>query len=114
MSEAMFDADGYPTTETLETIAFWLPTDFIGLMGFVVTAWSNYGWFENRPSKIVWSGWKEDDRDDGGRWCCATGGWSGNESIIDALMRNDTFWLCCWRASLWGGYYEFEVRESKP
>lgn len=38
-----------------------------------------------------------------------TGGWSGNESIITALMRNKTFWNMCWQKSVTGGHYFFKI-----
>lgn len=39
-----------------------------------------------------------------------TGGWSGNESVIGALMRNYLFWSMSWRKSTAGGHYWFEIR----
>lgn len=36
-----------------------------------------------------------------------TGGWSGNESIIDALGRNFVFWLLYWKQTRVGGHYIF-------
>ena len=38
-----------------------------------------------------------------------TGGWSGNEEIIGALMRNSTFWLMYWKQSRVGGHYIFSL-----
>jgi len=38
----------------------------------------------------------------------ATGGWSGNESIIAALQENLMFWGMYWMESKRGGYYRFE------
>ena len=37
-----------------------------------------------------------------------TGGWSGNEDIIDKL--SDTlFWMICWESTRRGGHYYFEI-----
>ena len=37
-----------------------------------------------------------------------TGGWSGNEEIIDALGRNKMFWMLYWQKSERGGHYWFK------
>lgn len=37
-----------------------------------------------------------------------TGGWSGNEAIIEALQ-NSEFWLFYWRESRRGGHYIFKI-----
>ncbi len=39
----------------------------------------------------------------------ATGGWSGNEDIIDALHRNVAFWGLSWQKSERGGAYWFSI-----
>ena len=102
-------SDDYPDREDLDRIDSWPCTDLPALMAFVAELWSDYGWFKRCPTKIMFDGRPEDDYDDGHRWCCATGGWSGNEEIISALERNAMFWILCWAASLRGGYYEFGV-----
>lgn len=38
-----------------------------------------------------------------------TGGWSGNEDIIDAMAENHVFWESCWVKSIRGGRFEFEL-----
>lgn len=99
MTEPTFDADGYPTDETLERIATWpLPTpDSAGeLLDFCRRAWdSTYG------------SWETDTLDGSRRHTLATGGWSGNESVADAMERNTMFWLLCWRSFKRGGRYEY-------
>lgn len=42
-----------------------------------------------------------------------TGGWSGNEEIIDALMENFAFWGAYWWKTERGGHYWFEIKEFK-
>ena len=39
-----------------------------------------------------------------------TGGWSGNEDIIDAMQRNIYFWTRFWLKTERGGHYYFRIR----
>lgn len=45
-----------------------------------------------------------------------TGGWSGNEQIIEALQKTKMFWFLYWELSKRGGHYFFEIPqlEDKP
>jgi len=112
MDYPTFDSDGYPTDETLDAISEWDFNDFPALMEFVEAAWSDYGWFCNHDEidgpKLV--GIQDRDEDDGHWWQCATGGWSGNESLVAALDANTMFAALCWQASIRGGYHEWHVR----
>ena len=106
-----FDSYGYPTDETLKTIEEWPYTDdFRLLMDYVQEAWADYGWFERCAPEVAEA--MDGDRDchDGHWWCYATGGWSGNESIIGALERNAIFHFYAWYCSVRGGYGEYHVR----
>jgi hypothetical protein len=38
-----------------------------------------------------------------------TGGWSGNEDIIEALKKTKMFWFLFWQKSERGGHYYFEI-----
>lgn len=101
-----YDKDGYPDAVTLQEIQQWPMGDFPALMSFCQEAWnSEYGWFEQSPGFFA----NDDSLVPGTPWKCATGGWSGNESIIKALQGNTPFWWCAWRCSASGGYYEFSV-----
>lgn len=88
------DSDGYPTDEELVKIARWDCYDFPALMDYIKPMLKRYGRFR-----------KEFDI-----YIIATGGWSGNESIISALQNNTMFWMICWKCSKRGGYFEFEVK----
>lgn len=105
--EPTFDHDGYPTEETLATITAWDWHDFPALMEYVKRAWCDYGFFDNEPSRVetLFPGCEQD----GCYWYCATGGWSGNESILGALATNEMFMAVCWNASARGGYHEYHV-----
>jgi len=107
MTEPTFDVDGYPTDETIDAIREWDYHDFPALMEFVARAWK-WGGLENKPS-IIEPLFDRDYQDDGNWWCGATGGWSGNESLVAALDENMMFAALCWRASIRGGYHEYYV-----
>lgn len=95
MKHPTFDEYGYPTEETLQAIREWPYTDAQGLMGYCREAWSHYGAWEcsGRTIRIH------------------TGGWSGNESIVEALGAN-FFWALYWVSSRRGGHYELELPEG--
>ena len=99
--EPTFDGYGYPTEETLRKIERWSHTDgFENLLKYVDKAWNKlYG------SVIIQS------FDDSIVYRFITGGWSGNESIINALANNHVFWSLSWLKSERGGVHEFRVVE---
>ena len=90
------DKDGYPTDAALENIK--TSDDFVGLLDFVSELFEEYGMarWDNKGEKRIYK--------------LATGGWSGNEEIIEAMRSNPIFWLECWYQTRRGGYYEFEVK----
>lgn len=94
----------YPTEDELEVIKAWKSEDdYNALLEYVESMWA-YPTYAN--SEIVGSETGEPQR----QWWFSTGGWSGNEEIIGALMANQTFWLLHWVSSRRGGHYEFETR----
>lgn len=92
------DKDGYPDDQELKIIEDWpYQSGYDKLMEYVYDRW-RYA--------------------DCGYWCqidssfqISTGGWSGNESLIQAMEHNRMFWAMCWVSSRRGGQYEFEVKE---
>jgi hypothetical protein len=95
------DDDGYPTDETLTLIRKFgsigeATPNWALLLAFCTSIW-------RYPDYVEIS-------EDGRRFVFATGGWSGNESIIEALQGNGFFWILCWFQSERGGRHVFEVR----
>ena len=89
----------YPTEEELKTISDWpIPTkesNYQDLMTFIEGIWwmPDWGWTKKR----------------GGLYYVSTGGWSGNEDIIQAMQKNFIFWGATWVQSRRGGHYIFKV-----
>jgi hypothetical protein len=96
------DDPGYPSRNTLRRIMDWDYKDPKGWFKFIESQWS-YG----HPYFDIY----EDKHDeDGGSVIVvmSTGGWSGNESIIAAMMLNP-LWKIYWALSERGGRYVFKV-----
>ena len=90
-----FDSDGYPTDATLDAIEHWNIQNLDhckDLIDFCIEAWE----YDTQRSANL--------------YIFNTGGWSGNESIIDAMKKNYVFWLFAWKTSTRGGHFEFELR----
>ncbi len=92
------DDDGYPTEETLESIATAKPSsprEALDMMMSVLKSvwqWDYFDLKENRRYR---------------RLKIATGGWSGNEDIVRAFRRNfhfDYYWV----SSARGGLHEYD------
>ena len=96
-----FDRDGYPTEGTLETIREWPSDDFPGLAEYVRDAWADYGFVSINLSHNLFGPCLD--------MICVTGGWSGNECIISALMNNFAFCHMCWESTHRGGLVVFQI-----
>lgn len=88
------DEDGYPTEVALERIKTWPWEDMVALFDFMRSIWWAPDW-----------GWTQD----GVKFDISTAGWSGNESIIEALEANRFVWGFSWQSSRRGGHYEFTI-----
>lgn len=88
------DADGYPTEEALQRIRTWDPADPKGLWTFIKAIWwmPDFGWHEEGDILYL-----------------ATGGWSGNEDLIAALMDNHIVWTLSWISCRRGGGFVFDM-----
>lgn len=100
------DDEGYPTEDALEIIELWHWDDIPGWFEFIKSIWhfNSWGWSTaevrqpHRGEKIVLT--KEHS--------ISTGGWSGNESIIRSMKKNDMMWHLNWVSSRRGGHYVFQ------
>ena len=97
----LFDDDWYPTEELLAAIKDWhYEKGYLNLIELCKDAWNDCGSVEisapEGPSSVVCK--------------FVTGGWSGNEDIIGALMENHIFWMLCWQESKRGGVHTFKVK----
>ena len=107
MNEPTFDEHGYPTEETLKAITEWKYKDgWYELLDFVNEAWH---WRDFVQCEIVKNTFSEYVL----KFRCVTGGWSGNEDIIEALQKNAMFWAMCWKESHRGGKHVFEVKKME-
>lgn len=91
----MPDSSGCPTEAEIERVRMWSYEDgYAALMEYVKGLW----WSAER-------GFVQQGR----KYYVSTGGWSGNEEIIDALRENEMFWVLCWESSQRGGHYVFRL-----
>ena len=108
MDQDHLDEDGYPTEAALELIRRWHWGDTAGLIEFICGLWHmrSWGWSEKDASDLP-----PDDPDhqpEGGQLIfAATGGWSGNESLIGAFQQNHMAWHLAWVQSRRGGHFIF-------
>lgn len=101
----MQDEDGYPTAQALDCIERWPWKYEKQWFEFIHDLWhlKSFGWSEGEAphdwdkDKIVY------------RYEISTAGWSGNESIIRAMEKNDAMWSMVWVQSRRGGHYVFEL-----
>ena len=85
------DDEGELSAEERERIQTWPPFDTHGLLEHIADLWC----YPNYVTR------------DGETWSVSTGGWSGNEAIIDAMMENRAWWVLAWLESKRGGHYKF-------
>ena len=90
----MTDDGDYPSEDDIYKIIEWPDNDVMGLIGFIQSIWH----------------WPDYAKLDGDKFELHTGGWSGNEDIVDALEQT-ILWGLCWESSRRGGHYYFEIPE---
>ena len=89
----MTDDGDYPSEDDIYKIIEWPDNDVMGLIEFIQSIWH---WGDDYVMLK------------GDKFELHTGGWSGNEDIVDALM-GTMFWMLCWESSRRGGHYYFEI-----
>ena len=94
------DEDGYPEEDVLKKIREWdiVKDDYNDLIRLIQENWKfeEFGYFVLNGKNLE----------------LHTGGWSGNEDIIDALKQT-VFWSAFWMKTERGGHYYFELKELK-
>ena len=101
------DNEGYPTKQELKAIKNWDKNDFLGLIEYVRQRW-------NWAVTACQTRWEKASKTGADKravlhWELHTGGWSGNESLINALLENKMFcmmWYYSWER---GGHYVFKI-----
>lgn len=108
MLEDMLDEDGYPTEAALEVVRIWHWSDPKGWFEFIKSIWhlASWGWDEGEEPGGWWNSEKKVYQ-----YHISTAGWSGNESIIREMEKNDFMWHLNWVQSRRGGHYIFELHE---
>lgn len=100
MIEPTYDKDGYPDEDTIRKIQNWNFTEPKEVIEFISEAWNKgYGSVEESYPGV---------------WVFSTGGWSGNEDLIEALKRNNILYsVLSWRSlHLPGGLWIFAVNDE--
>jgi len=99
------DNEGYPEIEELDLIEKWDYRDFCALVDYIEERWAyaESGYFSKE--------WVRDEIFKRYELVVnlSTAGWSGNESIINSLLKNQFFcmiWYYSWRR---GGHYVFKI-----
>lgn len=101
----LLDEDGYPTEYALLKVQKWPWADTKGWFDFIKSIWNMPSW-----------GWHQVECNLGSpkiKYSISTAGWSGNESIITAMQKNNMLWWYTWYSSRRGGHYEFEINDEK-
>jgi hypothetical protein len=96
--EPSFDKDGYPTEDTLVEVENWDYKDGYALFKFIQLSWRYLTYFT-----------QEEDEKYGPIYRISTGGWSGNESLIEALQANRMIQSLYWISSTRNGHYIYKV-----
>jgi len=97
------DSEGYPEEHELDLIEKWDYRDVFNLLEYVKERWCYNDCFRTK--------WEKDRLQHKYHVLSLelhTGGWSGNEDIINSLMRNGMFaiWHTKWEV---GGHWYFEI-----
>jgi len=99
----LLDKDGYPDEASLKAIKEW---DFMeqGISGLLKLIEENTNWADRQihitgKNPVLFE--------------YHTGGWSGNEDVIEALRGNLLFWPFFWQKSTRGGHFYFKIEHPE-
>jgi len=100
----------YPSEEDVERVRLWDRKDIAAGLDFVFELWSDYG----SVRRELTAGEAEVIHAAAGEKYLrlATGGWSGNEDIINAMQENTGLWMC-WRLTACGGMHIFRYPKEQ-
>lgn len=98
--------EGYPEDQELELIEKWSVKDVRGLLDFIKERWWMPDW--GFMQETVASTGNNSDKPHL-KVALHTGGWSGNESIMEALQNNRVFWMLFHTKWERGGHFYFEI-----
>lgn len=95
----------YPSKQELHWVSAW-DNDLGSWFTYIRSLWwaPEWGWTEER-------GHDELDERPVTRFRISTGGWSGNEDVIEA-MQHSLGWFFTWVQSRRGGHYIFELPDA--
>jgi hypothetical protein len=111
VTQPAFDADGYPTDDTLAAIEAWKPEQGVAAwLDFAAACWHwpEFVSRELRPEEALIVQAEADNR----YLRLATGGWSGNESVIGAMRANRLLSAFTWRLTACGGLHIYRYPEA--
>lgn len=105
LPDTLLDNEGYPTQEWIDFIKRYVPGDSMPIESFVENVLVD-GWWMSEWGFVF-------KRRYGGKRKLElhTGGWSGNEEVIQAIFKNTHLTILSMRHVMWrtGGHYYFEV-----
>lgn len=99
------DEEGYPTLDALRLIENWHHEYAMTWFDFINSIWyaSDWGWkYDVVPHRFR-------EGESVLKFEISTAGWSGNESIIKAMQKNEMLWWMTHYQTTRGGHYVFEV-----
>jgi len=107
--DTLLDLSGYPTNEYLEFIRNYKPEQ-MPVFEFVDTILRN-GWYFDDWGFVLHRRYNDKRKLE-----LHTGGWSGNEEIIEVILSNIFLTHFEMRYVMWctGGHHYFELSEYKP
>lgn len=95
------DSEGYPEEKELRAIRKWDVKDFPSLLEFIEQRWTYRDFIKRYVVKERDNFYLE--------WTLITGGWSGNESLVNALLSNTLFEMCWYWEWSRGGRHVFRI-----